>query len=117
SPVTVAFTGDIGRNAHLVEANGRPAVCYNEQDSGGLYFLRADDATGANWTETNAVQVSSAGIGDCEMEIISGNPAIGYFETGGAGILRYVRASDANGATWGTIRTVNTDSSNSGTNP
>ncbi|MCB1186092.1 PKD domain-containing protein [bacterium] len=112
SPVTVAFTGDVGRNAHLVEANGRPAVCYNN-NSGGLFYLRADDATGANWTETNKVEVYSGSVSDCEMEVISGNPAICYIDNA-ANATKYVRASNADGSSWGTVRTVNSGGTNGG---
>ena len=44
---------------------------------------------------------ASAVFGDLSLAVINGNPAISYFDAIN-GRVKFVRATDANGVTWGT---------------
>ena len=91
----------------LWDVSGNPAVFGFDQD-GNLAFLRAADALGATWGAPAIVAPASELIFSGAAAIMAGgNPAVVYEAdlTGGTGIgdheLRFRRAGDALGGTWG----------------
>ncbi len=84
----------------LIMLSGGPAVAYVE--SGRLYYRRALDAVGNSWATALLLDTVDAGT-VVDVYYQNGNPAIAY--STGAGAVRFVRATDANGAAWGAIGT------------
>ena len=103
--VSVDSVGYAGEYLSLAIVNGNPAISYS---SGGLLkYVRATDANGMVWGAP--VSVNHTSVGYTSLAIVNGNPAIGYLRgNNGANNLHleYVRATDANGAAWGTPVTV-----------
>lgn len=104
-------TADVGQYASLVVVNGNPAISYYDLTNGDLRYVRATDASGTTWGTPIAVDIGGPGpndVGDsCSLAVVNGSPAISYHDASN-GNLKYVRAVDANGATWGTPITVDT---------
>jgi len=100
--ITVDSIGECGAYCSLAIVNGLPAIAYfDEQDN--VRYVRADDALGTSWgasigMDNSQSQPRGQGI---SLAIIAGNPAIAYQNNTNTNI-RYIRATDANGATWPT---------------
>jgi hypothetical protein len=92
-----------GRYHSMIIVNGNPAISY---DSGGLWFIRANNADGTSWAAP--VQIGSDLVGwGTSMAIVSSNPAIAYAsDNANSRTLKYVRATNASGSSWGTPVTV-----------
>ncbi len=97
----------------LKMVNGRPAMSFVDLKDGGLKYIRANDATGGTW---GAAVTITSGASTAQyfnaMAIVNGRPAIAFWEyhtSTGAGALKYVRAGDASGTTWGSPQTLFTN--------
>jgi len=88
----------------LMLVQGNPAIAYVDQTSKDLRYVRATDAEGSVWSNpvTVAIDVASTDVTNVRpvMIIANGMPAIAYYEPD-SHRLRYIRAADASGATWG----------------
>ena len=106
SPLTVYSAGDVGQYASLAVVDGRPAIGYFDATTKYLKYVRASDATGSTWG--TPVTVDSAGIVGLHtsLALVDGRPAIAYFRSIPNYDLKYVRAGDAIGSSWGTPLTV-----------
>jgi len=108
-PVTVDSTDSVGRDASLVVVDGRPAIAYFDATNDELKYVRADDATGASWgtpvTVDSAGEVPLYSTRSVALAVVEGRPAIAYYDHANAR-LRYVRAVDVAGSSWGTPVTV-----------
>jgi hypothetical protein len=110
--VTVDGEGYKHYFSSIATVNGNPAISYCDAtpEDGDLKYVRASDANGSSWG--TPVTVDSEGVtGACtSLAIINGNPAIIYLSVLGVteqcGDLKYVRATDASGSSWGTPVTV-----------
>jgi len=88
----------------LLVVNGNPAICCSS--SIGLQYARALDADGTSWGDPIIVDSDPrTGQWWSSMAIVNGNPAICYKEDENDD-LKYVRATNANGSSWGTPLTV-----------
>ncbi|WP_460474422.1 Ig-like domain-containing protein, partial [Emticicia fontis] len=93
----------------LKEINGNPAIsCYNGsvQD---LLYIRATNATGTNWGSVQTIQSSGIVGAYNSLAIVNDRPAITYVSdnnTANDFEVRYIRANDVNGSSWGTSQTV-----------
>jgi len=105
APVTVATSSDFSTTRpEMRVVNGRPAVCYFDGQVGneGLKFVRANDAIGTVWLTPKTVATNLSVQPDASMAVISGNPAIcWYCNTPSAEGIKFTRASNAGGSTWG----------------
>jgi hypothetical protein len=103
TPVTVNSTGSVGAYTSLAVVNGRPAISYRDSTNGDLNYVQASDANGATWFSIDTVIVDSTGdVGlYTSLAVVDGRPAISYYDATN-GDLNYVRATTANGTTWGT---------------
>lgn len=102
TPVTVAATGNVGKYTSMAVVNGNPAIVYYDETNEDLYYVRASNATGSAWgTPVLVASGTLAGYKHNKLLVVNGNPAIAYHD-GSAGDVYYIRATDANGATWGT---------------
>jgi hypothetical protein len=101
-------TGDVGYYTSQTLVNGRPAVAYSDGRR-GLKYVRALDAAGATWGTPVTIDSSSpySEFG-ATLLVVNGNPAISYHDSN-YGTLKYVRANDVDGTSWGTIRTLDTN--------
>ena len=97
---------NVGQYSSLVVANGNPAIAYFNQTQSKLQYVRALDGSGTTWgTPVTVDNTVGSGL-DISMAIVNGRPAISYRTTDTGGHLKYVRAADADGASWGTPVTV-----------
>ncbi|MFH0909562.1 MAG: sialidase family protein [bacterium] len=81
--------------------NGNPAISYLNLFGTGLKYVRASDADGTTWNvPVTADPTPNVGLWS-SLAVVDGNPAISYGEGTGQFRLKYVRASDSNGAAWG----------------
>ena len=84
--------------------NGRPAISYSE--FAGYYgyplkYVRATDVTGTSWGAPVTVD-SSGEVYATSLSVINGNPAISYYLYDPPNhTLKFVRANDPNGQSWG----------------
>ena len=101
SPVTLDSTGDVGQYISLAMVNGNPAVSYYDVTNEDLKFVRANDTSGSSWGAGAAVDSTGNVGGFSSLVVVNGYPAIAYLDaTGGFYVLKYVRATDASGASW-----------------
>ncbi len=114
SRVMVEGTGGAGRHSSLAVVNGRPAIaCFRSTfvgAGGGLVYYRANDLNGSTWGARTTVD---SNVGDLNtgsavtngtvisLAVVEGRPAIAYYDEA-EDVMKYVRASDTNGTTWGT---------------
>jgi len=100
-PVTLDGTLVHGGQTHrmdLAEVDGRPAVVY-QTDGHDIYYQRADDANGDNWT--SLPRDIDTQTGDCyypSMTIIDGHPGVAFMLDKELNVLYYVHATDPAGA-------------------
>jgi hypothetical protein len=106
--VDIDTTTDNYAQVSLIQLAGVPpvpAVAYSQAPSYDLVFRRALDGNGATWSA--ATYPDSAGVSSgifCRLDMVSGNPAIGYCSNdGGSPYYQawYIRAADPNGVSWG----------------
>ena len=102
----VGGTSLVGKYASMVVVNGRPAVAYMDDTADNLLYIRANDATGATWPASPVTVVSTGDVGYyAQLKVVNGIPSIAYFDNTTKS-LQYVRASNADGTTWGAPITV-----------
>jgi hypothetical protein len=108
TPVTVDSIGDTGQFASMAVVDGYPAIAYREFSNDYLLYVRALDAVGNYWgspvTVDSAATFNTAVVPS--LVVVNGHPAISYVYNDPYGILRYVRANDSTGASWGTPQTL-----------
>ncbi|RYD94528.1 MAG: exo-alpha-sialidase, partial [Sphingobacteriales bacterium] len=104
APTVVAAPAatSVGLYTSLQQVNGRPAISYFDDTNDDLKYVRALDANGTTWGIPVTVEglVTNVGLYS-SMFVVNGMPAIAYYDDGNDD-LKYVRALDANGTTWGT---------------
>ena len=106
APLVVDASGDAGRFASLAVVNGRPAIAYYDATRGDLKYVRAADSTGAVWGTPVTPDGGDVGqdVGQyASLAVVNGKPAIAYYDVR-FGEVKYVRASDADGASWSPYR-------------
>jgi hypothetical protein len=103
-PVSIDTNGTVGSYTSLVVVDGNPAISYYDQENGNLKYVRALDASGITWP-AGAIADSGFESGHVgyytSQALVNGNPAISYHDAHNAA-LKYVRANDASGTSWGT---------------
>jgi len=94
----------------MTMVSGHPAVCYNNHGGGQLKFCRASNPEGSSWNEPVIVAELSTTYSATflDIAIVNGNPAIAYYTATSLDTM-YVRATDANGASWGNPIEIDTD--------
>jgi len=109
---TVDSTGDVGLFTSLaVLSNNIPAISYYDAGNGNLKFVRTLAPPFNNLWGTPLTLDSAGDVGRfSSLALVNGNPAIAYFDASN-GRLKYVRALDAGGTSWGAAIVVDTGSS------
>ncbi len=94
-----------GKWNSLAIVDGRPAISYRRENPDDVMYIRADDINGEGW-EAESVLVDGDGDSDGQytsLVVVNGNPAICYYDIFNEnGNLKYVRATNATGSSWGT---------------
>ena len=93
--------GARGEHTSLALVNGRPAIGYYNGTERAVRFIRATDADGSSWgapKDVDSVNGLTSGSG-LTLKVVNGNPAVSYNDKGCCVV--YVRATDANGSSWG----------------
>lgn len=93
--------------------NGNPAASYykrsNSWSAGELTYVRANDVDGTSWGSPRTVDGNRNGNQDTghftSLAVVNGNPAISYRYVRD-GDLRFVRANNADGSSWGSPLTI-----------
>ncbi len=100
-------SSDVGRYCDAILVGGFPAIAYTDDTSGDLKYIRATNAQGSAWgAPVTAAVGGSAIVGDyCSLAMMGTIPAIAYYDRTSKD-LKYVRANDATGTTWGAPVTV-----------
>jgi len=105
---------DAGNFCSAVIVNGNPGVAYYNVTQTALMYNRATTSSGSTWANAPITVDNTADMGQYSSLIMAGgNPAMAYYNAS-LGNLRYARASDANGATWGTFVDVDTNADDVG---
>jgi len=103
TPVVVGGSNNLGKFICLKVVNGNPAVSYVDVTLSRIRFCRANDATGSSWgTKVNVSSAGLLGLRATSLEVVNSYPAIAYLYSNGSSSLKYVRAADSNGTSWGT---------------
>lgn len=106
SPTVVeAFKGDLNDSEFQYDVaivNGNPAIAFLDT-AGSVFFIRAQDELGTLWP-ASAIAIATDPAISVQLDVVNGNPAI-VLEKATSNELSYVRASDINGATWGSAVT------------
>jgi len=104
--VVYAANGAQGQAANLLVVDGNPAIGFRYDAA--IMYIRATDADGSAWGTAVSLSgfVGYAGAGcQARMAIVDGNPALAYanyYHMDNDSLLYYCRATDPDGATWGT---------------
>ncbi|MCB1188284.1 PKD domain-containing protein [bacterium] len=103
----IAMSGDNpGFHVELLQVDGRPALCHIQQlNSATVWYQRSADMNGADWSGAGSIAEGFTGNGygggKCSMALVNGNPAVCFYDKNGQD-LRFIRATDASGSSWGT---------------
>jgi hypothetical protein len=108
TPVSVDTAGGAGYFTSLCVVDGRPAISYYAGGNGDLNYVRAADAQGFSWGTPVAVDTAGEVGGYTSLCVVDGRPAISYLDAGENYDLKYVRAADAQGSSWGTPVAIDT---------
>jgi hypothetical protein len=112
--VLVDTPGQTGYSPSLLEVAGHPAICYHDETSESLKYVRSTSASGdspVDWSEIIVVDNDGMVGNDTSMAIVDGNPAISHYRdiSGTEGHLKYARSTTptgTNAADWSQIVTV-----------
>ncbi|MBE2281991.1 MAG: tail fiber domain-containing protein [Prosthecobacter sp.] len=107
SPVVVdAAAGNVGQFTSLEVVGGNPAIAYYDATAGDLLYVRASDSNGTAWTAPASIDGAANNVGQhASLAVVGSHPAIAYHDVSNLD-LKYVRALDATGSTWGTPLTI-----------
>jgi hypothetical protein len=111
TPVNVTSEGS---QPSLAVVNGAPAIAFIVT-GGGLRYVRANDLSGETWGAPVTIGAESGykGSRGASLAMVDGHPAISYLAWVNDGTknyhLRYVRASDDVGNTWGQPQTLDNE--------
>jgi len=101
-----AGMGNIGAYASSALVSGAVAVAYYSERlivGGQLKYARYD-VLAEEWQHAVVTSIGSPGT-HCSLAVIAGNPAISYYDAA-SGDLKYVRALDTKGSSFGAPETV-----------
>ncbi len=101
SPITVYSANDVGWQSRLQIVNGYPAICCEDTTAKDVIYMQATDVNGASWGTVESLDGGGAAGRPQALEIVNGNPAVAYHRSVVDGDVMFVRASDADGSTWG----------------
>jgi len=108
SSMVVDDTSFTGEYTSIFDLNGFPSIFYYDADAGDLRFVRAGYKDGSYWDEPETVDGKDADVGRfASVAVVNGRPAIAYYDATKSD-LKYVRAENTTGTSWGTPRVLDT---------
>lgn len=112
----VDSTGNTGYHTSLCVVDGNPAIAYYKSVDDDLLFVRASNANGTVWGTPQTLDDNGGNmVGQwASLAVINGNPAIAYQEKWPNYDLKYIRATNSIGSTWGAPLVVDTNYSEQG---
>jgi hypothetical protein len=100
--VGIDTAGFTGYDPSLADINGIPAVAYHSPAVGMLRYAYGLDSAGSSWS-VPLILDSNGGGGNTghtpSLQLVNGRPAVAYRNNAGQE-LQYIRALDAQGASW-----------------
>ncbi|MCC7479548.1 PKD domain-containing protein [bacterium] len=96
--------------------NGKPAISYYDSLNQDLRYVRSSDAEGNSWLAPVIPDSTGSTGRSSSLEIVNGNPAIAYTFQASTRDMKFVRANDADGASWGLPLTLDS-AGDTGVNP
>ncbi len=100
---------DVGAWSSMAVVDGRPAIAYQDTSNGELKYVRALYSTGSCWGAPHTLDAAGGPVGwEPSLATVDEHPAVAYHDNTNDN-LRYVRANDATGSSWGTPLTVDSD--------
>ena len=93
----------------LGEINGKPAVAFSDRNLETVFYVQAADSQGSSWNAPVPIDTLPIIGGDTiDLAVVNGVPALSYtaYTQFNVTELRYVRASNADGSSWGTPQTL-----------
>ncbi len=99
---TVGSSGGLNITVALMDLNGLPAAAFHQNATGDLLYVVGNNADFSAGALVSTMADATGNVGRfATMAFVNGSPAIAYWdETNDA--LKFVRATTANGSTWGT---------------
>jgi PKD repeat protein len=92
-------SGAISDELSMALVADAPAIAYHEDDTGNIYYVRANDEPGTTWGAPITIGSTDPAYPTfISLAVINGNPAVAYHDHYS---LKYVRATDAEGTAWG----------------
>jgi hypothetical protein len=99
--ITIGTSGATDVHLDLEEVGGLPAVAYHRSQTYDLYYERGGNV---DWNGGTAIEVVVAATGTtgwyAQLEVVNGAPAIAFLDVTNTD-LKFVRATNATGSTWG----------------
>jgi PKD repeat protein len=95
---TVAVSSSVSQYSCAILVGGFPALVYQDNDTKGIYFIRAQRSDGSTWGTPVLVFAEAAAVNGLNMAIVNGNPAIAYVNS--TYDLIYVGATEPQGTAW-----------------
>lgn len=101
APLRLDQTGNVGLFTSLTVITGNPAIAYYDGANGDVKYIRSVSINGTDWT-TAPLSRDVAGVQGTwnSLQMVGGYPALTYYDIT-LQRLKYVRATDVNGLTWG----------------
>ncbi len=103
STITLDTGRDYGLHSSLAQVNGRAAAGFYDRKNQALYYIQAIDEPDARWKTPVLLDAGPAADMAPALAIMDGRPAMAYWiaDDSGNTALKYVRALDADGDSWG----------------
>jgi PKD repeat protein len=100
-PLTVNLDENGGFLGSLAEIGDRPAIAYVNDVLNRVMYVRALDSSGNTWSDPEPLGLPST-ITDLRLREVDDLPAVAFVDEGSAsnGEAVFIRAFDANGASW-----------------
>ena len=104
-------SGNVGQYTSLALVDGHPAISYYDTTNQDLKFVRANDAAGTVWGTPVRAAATTGNVGQyTSLAVVDGYPAISYYDVTNQD-LKFVRARNAAGTSWGAAVSVDTTGS------
>jgi hypothetical protein len=108
NPNTVTSNNAFGdySKLNLMEINGKASLSYITPAPLKIQYIRATNNSGNSWGAPKIIETSVFELKLGNMAIINGRPAVCYTKIESRNEVKYIRADDIDGDTWGNSKTL-----------